>query len=585
MALMPFGSPPDKWQTDTYFARRYISPKTESDVLYIGDRDAASAIESSFAQATAVFVGSQTSGTNYFINPGYGTSFIPFGGLYVVGRAKGTFASPTDTQDGDWLGGYTAVNYRGGAWQSGSTFALPGMFFSQLDSSGSDFGTRMYFGSALFEGVTLDMPITGTPQLAFYINRVNYDIDTSIGWDSGTAMFVEGSSGQIQVTAGTASVPALSTTGDTDTGIYFPSADVVGVTAEGVPSAWFGDTSNSPYAALELMPSDRTLGSNNTTGIGSFIKVDNTYTLNTATAVLPAGYDFNPTVIFSADGYGFGSGFLMWNHMLVQNDSGSTRAIGGVGSFIDTPIIQANGGSLSVGFHVGFLGQPTFNRINSGTISSYLGIIEFWSNAPVIGAGVTLPAVTHFQANGAANSGTVTNQAGFISTGMTTATNNTDFLIGTQATGNWGIYQSTTTDNYFAGDVQIADGSAASPSLTFGSDTDTGIHRVGANQFSFDTSGVSRMQVSATEVVVNPGKIASNDFRVHGDTVDGLIFADVSADALGFFNATPIARPTTAYGAATFVANTSGIANDTATFDGYTIGQVVKALRDIGILT
>lgn len=69
------------------------------------------------------------------------------------------------------------------------------------------------------------------------------------------------------------------------------------------------------------------------------------------------------------------------------------------------------------------------------------------------------------------------------------------------------------------------------------------------------------------------------------DTVDGLIFADVSADALGFFNATPIARPTTAYGASTFVANTSGIANDTATFDGYTIGQVVKALRDIGILT
>ena len=31
-------------------------------------------------------------------------------------------------------------------------------------------------------------------------------------------------------------------------------------------------------------------------------------------------------------------------------------------------------------------------------------------------------------------------------------------------------------------------------------------------------------------------------------------------------------------------ANTSAIANDTATFDGYTIGQVVKALRNIGLL-
>jgi hypothetical protein len=43
-------------------------------------------------------------------------------------------------------------------------------------------------------------------------------------------------------------------------------------------------------------------------------------------------------------------------------------------------------------------------------------------------------------------------------------------------------------------------------------------------------------------------------------------------------------RETTAVAAATFVANTSLIANDTATFDGYTIGQVVKALRNLGIL-
>ena len=33
--------------------------------------------------------------------------------------------------------------------------------------------------------------------------------------------------------------------------------------------------------------------------------------------------------------------------------------------------------------------------------------------------------------------------------------------------------------------------------------------------------------------------------------------------------------------AATFVTNTSLIANDTATFDGYTLGQAVKALRNI----
>jgi hypothetical protein len=60
--------------------------------------------------------------------------------------------------------------------------------------------------------------------------------------------------------------------------------------------------------------------------------------------------------------------------------------------------------------------------------------------------------------------------------------------------------------------------------------------------------------------------------------------ASGTAAMIGFLGASAIARPTTADAAATFTANTSGIANDTATFDGYTIGQVVKALRNLGLL-
>lgn len=54
---------------------------------------------------------------------------------------------------------------------------------------------------------------------------------------------------------------------------------------------------------------------------------------------------------------------------------------------------------------------------------------------------------------------------------------------------------------------------------------------------------------------------------------------------LGFYGAALMNRPTTAYSAATFAANTSGITNGSATYDGYTVGQVVKALRDLGLLT
>ena len=53
---------------------------------------------------------------------------------------------------------------------------------------------------------------------------------------------------------------------------------------------------------------------------------------------------------------------------------------------------------------------------------------------------------------------------------------------------------------------------------------------------------------------------------------------------LALWNATPNVQPTNAITAAAFVANTSGIVNDTATFGGYTIGQIVAALQRIGAL-
>lgn len=53
---------------------------------------------------------------------------------------------------------------------------------------------------------------------------------------------------------------------------------------------------------------------------------------------------------------------------------------------------------------------------------------------------------------------------------------------------------------------------------------------------------------------------------------------------VGFFGATTIEQPTTASSSATFTANSGTAVNDASTFDGYTISQVVKALRDFGLL-
>ena len=66
--------------------------------------------------------------------------------------------------------------------------------------------------------------------------------------------------------------------------------------------------------------------------------------------------------------------------------------------------------------------------------------------------------------------------------------------------------------------------------------------------------------------------------------VQTLFDSSTSESRLGLFGATPVAQPGLTTVAAGFAANTSGIADDTATFGGYTLGQVVAALQATGIL-
>lgn len=95
-------------------------------------------------------------------------------------------------------------------------------------------------------------------------------------------------------------------------------------------------------------------------------------------------------------------------------------------------------------------------------------------------------------------------------------------------------------------------------------------------------------------VILLPETAATNcNFELRGKgsgaakLVDGSGNTKIAANTtgVGFYGVTPVARATTGISAGAFVANTSGIADDTATFGGYTMGQVVAALKAIGILT
>lgn len=80
------------------------------------------------------------------------------------------------------------------------------------------------------------------------------------------------------------------------------------------------------------------------------------------------------------------------------------------------------------------------------------------------------------------------------------------------------------------------------------------------------------------------GTLTMSDTNIVLGTTTGTKIGTATSQKLSVWNATPIVQPTTAVAAATFVANTSGIVDDSATFDGYTIGQITKALRNVGLL-
>ncbi len=81
-------------------------------------------------------------------------------------------------------------------------------------------------------------------------------------------------------------------------------------------------------------------------------------------------------------------------------------------------------------------------------------------------------------------------------------------------------------------------------------------------------------------IVGGSSVIGTENISLQSDTLIGN-----TGNSVGFYGVTPTARATTGISGATFVANTGTNVHETSTFGGYTIGQVVQALQNLGILT
>jgi len=81
----------------------------------------------------------------------------------------------------------------------------------------------------------------------------------------------------------------------------------------------------------------------------------------------------------------------------------------------------------------------------------------------------------------------------------------------------------------------------------------------------------------------------TNVFKIKSEaggtgTVRGIQLGSAATEPVALFGATPVVQPTTAVGSATVAGGGGNAVNESTTFNGYTLAQVVQALQNLGIL-
>ena len=121
-------------------------------------------------------------------------------------------------------------------------------------------------------------------------------------------------------------------------------------------------------------------------------------------------------------------------------------------------------------------------------------------------------------------------------------------------------------------------GSAAGGSLLFKTSTTLGSGTTAQ-------SLVTRLTISGGAVTTDASTATWADALDHVlGTTTGTKWGTSTSQKQAWYNATPVVQQTTAVATSAFVANTSGIVDDSATFGGYKISQIAKAMQIYGFL-
>jgi len=313
-------------------------------------------------------------------NVGLGTSGLASASLYINKIVTGGLATYQIVTSGTVQSDVTTVGYG---------------LFNQLNTQAASFTLVDYRHFAAAQGA-IGLGSAVTNQVGFYASGLtgatnNYGFQSAIASGTGRWNFYASGTadnyfaGQVQLGAGTVSAPALSTTGDTNTGIFFPAADTIAFSEGGVESMRISAAG------------DVGIGTNNPTQklvvAGPTVVTGQTTANQTSAGSFDHNVGANQTRILSWGSTGVGGSITFWT---ANGGGGATQRMGidstgqitvGAGS-VSAPVISTTGDTNTGIF---FPSADTIAFAEGGA-----EVLRLNSDAQVVtGAGtVSLPVIT-----------------------------------------------------------------------------------------------------------------------------------------------------------------------------------------------
>ena len=338
----------------------------------------------------------------------------------------------------------------------------------------------------------------------------------------------------LPTTTGTTTASGIAVAGNsltTGTGIYAASSSLTSGKLLDL------QVSGTAAAASQTVLNVATAGANGTSGITTKgTVISNTHTGTTST---------NVALELTASGGTTNTALNVTAGAIVLQQSPTkytTITPGAVGGLVFT--LTTDGSSLDANYGITVPGNLTIAGSN--------------------GYGSAISATGRIQTSGAVGGGSIgwynNGNVGFSFSGTTVSTGSSTTVLSVGAT-----TESTTTTT---GAIVTAGGLGVVKNVNIGG-----------------TLAVTGASTLTGLLTANGGITLGDGQNIAFNTTTGTKIGAATTQKLSFWNATPIVQPTTAVASAT-VAHTGGGTNIKTddTFDGYTIAQVVKALRNAGLL-